>query len=213
MRFFWFGVPGVGSLPLAPQSQWQWKYSRRWGRTWPSRVWTETDLSLEATGGRGCRRALYLLRSREGKNGSGALEAVVGILPYLRCKFLPELKDPGKQVSEEVCYCVGVFREGVRVQWGLNDNTERIEPDSLKKNKKNSRPFSPPIIVPFRLSFARRWGQTHSIDVINACIQIYSRQCDSVHTHTKKKAYDPKCNGMRFWIHLRNSRQDNPNRL
>lgn len=52
-----------------------------------------------------------------------------GNSPYLTCKFLQELKEPEKQVSKEVCCCVGEGgradgRVGVRA---LNDNTGGIQ--------------------------------------------------------------------------------------
>lgn len=49
-----------------------------------------------------------------------------GNSPYLRCKFLKELKEPEKQVSKEVCCCVG--EQGRERGWLLlNDNTGCIE--------------------------------------------------------------------------------------
>lgn len=47
-----------------------------------------------------------------------------GNSPYLRCKCLKELKEPEKQVSEEVCCCVGERGAGEKA---LNDNTGGIE--------------------------------------------------------------------------------------
>lgn len=51
-----------------------------------------------------------------------------GNLPHLRCKFLAELKEPEKQVSEG-----SVLRRGAGVR-PLNDNTGRIEIPSLCGN-------------------------------------------------------------------------------
>lgn len=48
-----------------------------------------------------------------------------GNLPYLRCKFLKELKELQKQVSKEVCCCEG--EGGQAVARVLNDNTGCIQ--------------------------------------------------------------------------------------
>lgn len=51
---------------------------------------------------------LYMRRGLHSETrGKWLVGRCCGNLPHLRCKFHTELKEPEKQVSEEVCCCVG----------------------------------------------------------------------------------------------------------